>query len=84
MITKQDHKALTLEQLYEKRQLIKRILTGLGAVMLLAFAALLYLAFTDPKLRYLAAIAFTLFPVYLPNLINLMMINKEIKLREAL
>jgi hypothetical protein len=73
---------LTLEELYARKQKLKGAIIGLGLVMGLALAILIYLA--TKKGNYgLLAVGLTLFITLTPSVIALNKINEEIKSRRA-
>jgi hypothetical protein len=78
------NKELTDEKLLKKRDLLKGASIGLGIVYILAIAILIYLFVTRGTQNVPSAILipiFAMIAVFIPLLINLSLLNKEIKSR---
>lgn len=73
---------MTTEQLYAHKNKMKGVLIGLGIVMLVAEAILLYVLFTTEDSGYLAILAFSTAICFMPAAISYSQIDKEIKSRE--
>jgi ABC-type bacteriocin/lantibiotic exporter with double-glycine peptidase domain len=71
---------LSLEELNNKKKTVTGAVIGLGIVMLVACTLLIYLSITAKKTS-LIAVAICCPIMFLPILINLQQINKEIKAR---
>lgn len=74
---------MTLDQLIAYKNKMKGVLIGLGIVMLIAEAALLYVIFTTDRMGSLAIVALSTFICFMPAVISYSQIDKEIKLRES-
>jgi len=78
------NKELTDEKLLKKRDLLKGASIGLGIVYILAIAILIYLFVTRGTQNVPSTILipiFAMIAVFIPLLINLSLLNKEIKSR---
>jgi hypothetical protein len=78
------NKELNDEKLLKKRDLLKGASIGLGIVYILAIAILIYLFITRGSQNVPLAIlipVFAMIAVFIPLLINLSLLNKEIKSR---
>ncbi|ALR30669.1 hypothetical protein ATE47_09080 [Chryseobacterium sp. IHB B 17019] len=78
------NKELNDEKLLKKRDLLKGASIGLGIVYILAIAILIYLFVTRGTQNIPLAIfipVFAMIAVFIPLLINLGLLNKEIKSR---
>lgn len=73
---------LTLSELYTEKNKSKRILTGLGIVMLIACGTLVAVAIKS-KNYALVAVACGSFMTLLPTMARLGQIEKEIKIKET-
>ena len=78
------NKDLSDEKLLKKRDLLKGASIGLGIVYVLAIAILIYLFTTKETKNIPLAVlipTFTLITVFIPLLVSLSLLNKEIKSR---
>lgn len=78
------NKDLSDEKLLKKRDLLKGASIGLGIVYVLAIAILIYLFTTKETKNIPLAVLipiFTLITVFIPLLVSLSLLNKEIKSR---
>jgi len=78
------NKELNDEKLLKKRDLLKSASIGLGIVYILAIAILIYLFVTRGTQNVPSTILipiFAMIAVFIPLLINLSLLNKEIKSR---
>jgi len=78
------NKELSDEKLLKKRNLLKSASIGLGIVYVLAIAILIYLFTTKGTKNIPLAVfipIFTLITVFIPLLVSLSLLNKEIKSR---
>lgn len=82
---KTNHKLseLPMEKLLARKKTMMGGAIGLGLVMLIACAILLYLSFQEKNLRILTVASTVSVISYLPSMINLGLVNKEIKLRNS-
>lgn len=74
---------MTIDQLVAYKNKMKGVLIGLGIVMLIAEAALLYVIFTTDGMGSLAIVALSTFICFMPAVISYSQIDKEIKSRES-
>lgn len=78
------YEELTNEKLLKKRDLFKGVSMGFGVIFLLAIAAIIYIfnvkGIKNVSIATLIPV-FTLPVVFMPILINLSLLNKEIKSR---
>lgn len=78
------YEELTNEKLLKKRDLLKGVSIGFGVIFLLAIAAIIYI-FSVKGIKNVSIATlipvFTLPFVFMPILINLSLLNKEIKSR---
>lgn len=78
------YEELTNEKLLKKRDLLKGVSIGFGVIFLLAIAAIIYI-FSVKGIKNVSIATlipvFTLPVVFMPILINLSLLNKEIKSR---
>jgi hypothetical protein len=78
------YEELTNEKLMKKRDLLKSVSIGFGIIFILAIASLIYLlaakGFKNASIATLIPV-FTLPMTFVPLLINLSLLNKEIKSR---
>jgi hypothetical protein len=81
MAKKQKLEELTLEELHSQRNKIKGALTGLGIIMLILCALIIYLAVKSGNYALIAVGSGSLITL-LPIMASLGTINKEIKKRE--
>ncbi len=81
---KNTYEELTNEKLIKKRDLFKSVSIGFGIIFILAITILIYLfaakGFKNVSITTLIPL-FTLPITFVPLLINLSLLNKEIKLR---
>lgn len=73
---------MSMDQLILYKKKMKGVLVGLGIVMLIAEAALLYVIFTTDGMGSLAIVALSTFICFMPAVISYSQIDKEIKSRE--
>lgn len=74
---------MTLDELNARKKKLQAVVFGLGIVMLLASAVLIYVAFTVKGMSSLAVVAMCCAISFLPALISIAQINAEIKSRNA-
>lgn len=79
------YEELTNEKLIKKRDLFKGVLIGFGVIFVLAIAIVIYIftakGFKNVSIATLIPV-FTLPMIFVPLLINLNLLNKEIKSRD--
>lgn len=84
MMKKNSYEKLTNEKLIKKRDTLKSVLIGFGIFLLLAMAVLIYLlaakGFKNVPVATLIPL-FSLPVTFVPLLINLSLLNKEMKSR---
>lgn len=74
---------MTLDQLIAYKKKMKGVLIGLGIVMLVAEAVLLYVIFTTDRMGSLTMVALSTILCFMPAVISYSQIDKEIKSREG-
>jgi len=75
--------AIPVEELYKKKKSLQDALLGLGLVLLVATAIIVYLAFSSNMPKVLMIVPFCSSLTLLPAFISLSQINTELKNRNA-
>ena len=76
------YQELTNEKLLKKRDLLKGISIGFGIIFLLSIAIFIYLFLTKGSILFATLVPFFAMPVtFVPLMMNLDLMNKEIKSR---
>ena len=81
MKNKKIWKDYTLDELETKKKLLKKLLIVFGTIIILCFIFLIYTAISTKNYAFIA-IATGIFSFFIPFVMQISMINKEIQSRE--